>query len=57
MNTRGLLDQLLKSGQELLNKQSGPGKPSTGGAGLGSLQAGAGQQRAGHGAEQCGLVH
>ena len=50
MNTRGLLDQLLKSGQELLNKQSGPGKPSTGGAGLGSLLSGAGGGALGAGA-------
>ncbi|WP_442109315.1 tellurite resistance TerB family protein [Pseudomonas sp. NUPR-001] len=56
MNTRGLLDQLLKSGQELLQNQSGKtsaGKPSAsgglgdllggkGGGGLGSLLSGAG---------------
>ncbi|BBH44627.1 tellurite resistance TerB family protein [Pseudomonas sp. KU43P] len=42
MNTRGLLDQLLKSGQELLNKQAGAGKPAAGGSGLGSLLSGAG---------------
>jgi len=44
MNTRGLLDQLLKSGQELLQNQSGKtsvGK-SGGGGGLGSLLSGAG---------------
>ncbi|MBK4999402.1 tellurite resistance TerB family protein [Pseudomonas sp. S31] len=41
MNTRGLLDQLLKSGQALLDKQSaGAGKPAAGG--LGSLLSGAG---------------
>jgi uncharacterized membrane protein YebE (DUF533 family) len=42
MNTRGLLDQLLKSGQELLNKQTGAGKSTTGSGGLGSLLSGAG---------------
>lgn len=42
MNTRGLLDQLLKSGQALLDKQAGgTGKPGTT-AGLGSLLSGAG---------------
>jgi uncharacterized membrane protein YebE (DUF533 family) len=52
MNTRGLLDQLLKSGQELLQKQGGglTGKPGIGGLsgstgannGLGGLLSGAG---------------
>jgi uncharacterized membrane protein YebE (DUF533 family) len=47
MNTRGLLDQLLKSGQDLLqNKTTGakPGKPGglLDGANLGSLLSGAG---------------
>ena len=52
MNTRGLLDQLLKSGQELLQKQGGSltGKPGIGGLsgstgannGLGGLLSGAG---------------
>ncbi|MFP5426540.1 MAG: tellurite resistance TerB family protein [Gammaproteobacteria bacterium] len=45
MNTRGLLDQLLKSGQELLAKQAGKGtsnKPGLGAGGLGSLLSGAG---------------
>lgn len=42
MNTRGLLDQLLKSGQQLLNKQSSAGKPPSGAGGLGSLLSGAG---------------
>ncbi|MEG1039153.1 MAG: tellurite resistance TerB family protein [Pseudomonas sp.] len=44
MNTRGLLDQLLKSGQELLQNQSGKtsaGKPPAGG-GLGDLLGGKG---------------
>ncbi|MFJ4064878.1 tellurite resistance TerB family protein [Pseudomonas sp. NPDC089996] len=50
MNTRGLLDQLLKSGQELLNKQSAPGKPATGANGLGSLLSGAGGGLLGGGA-------
>lgn len=43
MNTRGLLDQLLKSGQELLQSPSGKasaGKPASGG--LGNLLSGAG---------------
>ena len=42
MNTRGLLDQLLKSGQELLQNQAGKGasaKPGAGG-GLGGLLGG-----------------
>ncbi|MDZ3996162.1 tellurite resistance TerB family protein [Pseudomonas sp. Teo4] len=45
MNTRGLLDQLLKSGQELLNKQTtsgSAGKPAASAGGLGSLLSGAG---------------
>ncbi|CAM3736196.1 Inner membrane protein YebE [Pseudomonas reidholzensis] len=45
MNTRGLLDQLFKSGQELLGKQAGKGaghKPGLGAGGLGSLLSGAG---------------
>src|SRR3990167_11241948 len=53
MNTRGLLDQLLKSGQDLLQNKAGqnPGKDSaagglggllSGGGGLGSLLSGAG---------------
>jgi uncharacterized membrane protein YebE (DUF533 family) len=42
MNTRGLLDQLLKSGQQLLADKAGKGtaKPSAGG--LGNLLSGAG---------------
>ncbi|HDS1682625.1 TPA: tellurite resistance TerB family protein [Pseudomonas putida] len=50
MNTRGLLDQLLKSGQELLNKQPGAGKPSAGAGGLGGLLSGAGTGALGAGA-------
>ncbi|MGJ7549279.1 tellurite resistance TerB family protein [Pseudomonas alloputida] len=50
MNTRGLLDQLLKSGQELLNKQTAAGKPTAGAAGLGSLLSGAGGGALGAGA-------
>ncbi|MEB6591575.1 tellurite resistance TerB family protein [Pseudomonas asiatica] len=50
MNTRGLLDQLLKSGQELLNKQSASGKPATGTNGLGGLLSGAGGGLLGGGA-------
>ncbi|MCK1788582.1 DUF533 domain-containing protein, partial [Pseudomonas sp. TNT11] len=51
MNTRGLLDQLLKSGQDMLqNKAGGQGKSDDKGAlggllgsgGLGSLLGGAG---------------
>ncbi|MCE1118687.1 MULTISPECIES: tellurite resistance TerB family protein [Pseudomonas] len=44
MNTRGLLDQLLKSGQELLNNQAGKsaGHKPAGNGGLGSLLSGAG---------------
>ncbi len=44
MNTRGLLDQLLKSGQELLQKQTGNGSSSSkgSGGGLGGLLSGAG---------------
>lgn len=43
MNTRGLLDQLLKSGQELLQKQSGhSGSKKAGSGGLGGLLSGAG---------------
>ncbi|PBD21753.1 hypothetical protein CLM86_41545, partial [Pseudomonas aeruginosa] len=40
MNTRGLLDQLLKSGQEMLQNKSG-GKPGSllSGAGGGALAA------------------
>ncbi|MCY1353826.1 hypothetical protein D9M69_401800 [compost metagenome] len=46
MNTRGLLDQLLKSGQELLQGGGGQAKPGQGGAGqlgnlLGSVGGGA----------------
>ncbi|MDH4550689.1 tellurite resistance TerB family protein [Pseudomonas sp. BN607] len=50
MNTRGLLDQLLKSGQELLNKQSASGKPAAGASGLGGLLSGAGGGLLGGGA-------
>ncbi|GLO31758.1 protein YebE [Pseudomonas putida] len=45
MNTRGLLDQLLKSGQDLLASQAGKGssgKPGASAGGLGSLLSGAG---------------
>ncbi|MBV6287197.1 tellurite resistance TerB family protein [Pseudomonas aegrilactucae] len=43
MNTRGLLDQLLKSGQDLLHKQSGQGSGSkSGSGGLGGLLGGGG---------------
>ncbi|MEN0108182.1 MAG: tellurite resistance TerB family protein [Pseudomonas sp.] len=47
MNTRGLLDQLLKSGQDLLQNKAAGGKPGKAGglldgANLGSLLSGAG---------------
>ena len=47
MNTRGLLDQLLRSGQELLQKQGGnlagrPGGGTSGTGGLGGMLSGAG---------------
>lgn len=43
MNTRGLLDQLLKSGQDLLQqKATGKSAGSSGGSNLGSLLTGAG---------------
>ena len=44
MNTRGLLDQLLKSGQELLQNKTGAAKSSAGAdkGGLGGLLGGAG---------------
>lgn len=50
MNTRGLLDQLLKSGQELLNKQSGAAKPAAGSGSLGGLLSGVGGGALGAGA-------
>jgi len=42
MNTRGLLDQLLKSGQELLRNQAGKGAGKSTNGGLGGLLSGAG---------------
>ena len=53
MNTRGLLDQLLKSGQQLLDGQAGKagsGKPGAGAGGLGSLLSGVGGGALGAGA-------
>lgn len=50
MNTRGLLDQLLKSGQQLLEKQAGGAKTGTGAGGLGGLLSGAGGGLLGGGA-------
>lgn len=53
MNTRGLLDQLLKSGQQLLEKQAGKGgsnKPGTSAGGLGGLLSGVGGGALGAGA-------
>ncbi|WP_369987846.1 tellurite resistance TerB family protein [Pseudomonas xanthosomatis] len=42
MNTRGLLDQLLKSGQELLGNQTSKGAGKSTSGGLGGLLSGAG---------------
>ncbi|AFO48702.1 tellurite resistance TerB family protein [Pseudomonas alloputida] len=50
MNTRGLLDQLLKSGQQLLEKQGGATKPGNPSGGLGGLLSGAGGGLLGGGA-------
>lgn len=50
MNTRGLLDQLLKSGQQLLEKQGGANKPGGASGGLGGLLSGAGGGLLGGGA-------
>lgn len=50
MNTRGLLDQLLKSGQQLLEKQGGASKPGSPSGGLGGLLSGAGGGLLGGGA-------
>ena len=41
MNTRGLLDQLLKSGQQMLEKQGGANTSGSAGGGLGGLLSGA----------------
>ncbi|MFP3369962.1 MULTISPECIES: tellurite resistance TerB family protein [unclassified Pseudomonas] len=50
MNTRGLLDQLLKSGQQMLEKQGGANKSGGAGGGLGGLLSGAGGGLLGGGA-------
>ena len=50
MNTRGLLDQLLKSGQQMLEKQGGANKSGSAGGGLGGLLSGAGGGLLGGGA-------
>ncbi|MFC5698272.1 tellurite resistance TerB family protein [Pseudomonas sp. GCM10022186] len=42
MNTRGLLDQLLKSGQDLLQQKTGKSSGKSGNGNLGSLLTGAG---------------
>ncbi|MCE0918143.1 MULTISPECIES: tellurite resistance TerB family protein [unclassified Pseudomonas] len=42
MNTRGLLDQLLKTGQSMLQNQQGKGTSHKGSGSLGSLLSGAG---------------
>ncbi len=41
MNTRGLLDQLLKSGQDLLQNKASGGKPASASSGVGGLLGGA----------------
>ena len=50
MNTRGLLDQLLKSGQQMLEKQGGANKSGSAAGGLGGLLSGAGGGLLGGGA-------
>ena len=50
MNTRGLLDQLLKSGQQMLEKQGGANKSGSAAGGLGGLLSGAGVGLLGGGA-------
>ncbi|BAW21789.1 tellurite resistance TerB family protein [Pseudomonas putida] len=50
MNTRGLLDQLLKSGQQMLEKQGGANTSGSAGGGLGGLLSGAGGGLLGGGA-------
>nr|WP_225776566.1 tellurite resistance TerB family protein [Pseudomonas sp. Marseille-Q3773] len=50
MNTRSLLDQLLKSGQQLLEKQGATGKPGSAAGGLGGLLSGTGGGLLGGGA-------
>ncbi|MGS7252756.1 tellurite resistance TerB family protein [Pseudomonas anuradhapurensis] len=50
MNTRNLLDQLLKSGQQLLDKQGTTAKPGSAAGGLGGLLSGAGGGLLGGGA-------
>ena len=42
MNTRGLLDQLLKSGQDMLQNKAGGSQNKTSGGGLGGLLGGSG---------------
>ncbi|TFB42538.1 tellurite resistance TerB family protein [Pseudomonas sp. F01002] len=42
MNTRGLLDQLLKSGQDMLQNKAGGSQNKTAGGGLGGLLGGSG---------------
>lgn len=50
MNTRGLLDQLLKSGQQMLEKQGGANTSGSAAGGLGGLLSGAGGGLLGGGA-------
>lgn len=50
MNTRGLLDQLLKSGQQMLEKQGGANTSGSAGGVLGGLLSGAGGGLLGGGA-------
>ena len=40
MNTRGLLDQLLKSGQDMLQNKAGGSQNKSSGGGLGGLLGG-----------------
>ena len=47
MNTRGLLDQLLKSGQEMLQQKGGAASSGLGGALGGLLGGGAGKASGG----------
>ena len=50
MNTRGLLDQLLKSGQEMLQQKGGGASSGLGGA-LGGLLGGAASKGKGGGSD------
>ncbi|GIZ11206.1 tellurite resistance TerB family protein [Pseudomonas sp. NCCP-436] len=56
MNTRGLLDQLLKSGQDLLQQKGGSGVSSGFGEALGSLLGSGGSKPAGSGGDLGSLL-